>query len=135
MGLDMWLCKTAKPKTTKAFVQEFTPEGNELEEIKYWRKSNAIHNWFVQNVQDGVDKCIPHKVNIEQIKKLLETIKAVLKDRDRADELLPTQEGFFFGGTDYDEWYWGDLEETRDVLEKAVKDHEDGDEYEYHSSW
>ena len=25
--------------------------------VGYWRKANAIHNWFVQNVQDGRDEC------------------------------------------------------------------------------
>lgn len=24
-------------------------------EVMYWRKSNQIHNWFVKNVQNGVD--------------------------------------------------------------------------------
>jgi len=23
----------------------------------YWRKANQIHNWFVENVKDGVDNC------------------------------------------------------------------------------
>ena len=26
-------------------------------EVLMWRKANAIHNWFVQNVQKGVDDC------------------------------------------------------------------------------
>ena len=25
--------------------------------IMYWRKANAIHNWFVVNCQKGVDEC------------------------------------------------------------------------------
>ena len=25
--------------------------------VGYWRKANAIHNWFVQNVQDNRDEC------------------------------------------------------------------------------
>ena len=27
------------------------------EEVGYWRKANAIHKWFVDNVQDGNDDC------------------------------------------------------------------------------
>ena len=25
--------------------------------VAYWRKANAIHSWFVENCQDGVDEC------------------------------------------------------------------------------
>ena len=28
-----------------------------MEMVGYWRKQNAIHNWFVENVQDGIDDC------------------------------------------------------------------------------
>ena len=28
-----------------------------VEEAGYWRKANAIHRWFVENVQDGKDDC------------------------------------------------------------------------------
>ena len=28
-----------------------------FEEIAYWRKANAVHAWFVNTVQDGVDGC------------------------------------------------------------------------------
>ena len=28
-----------------------------FEEVAYWLKANHIHNWFVQNLQDGVDEC------------------------------------------------------------------------------
>lgn len=44
----------------------------------------------------------------------------VLEDSSVAEELLPIQEGFFFGGTKYDEWYWADLVETVEILEKAL---------------
>ena len=27
------------------------------EEAGYWRKSNHIHRWFVENLQDGIDDC------------------------------------------------------------------------------
>ena len=25
--------------------------------VAYWRKFNALHNWFVNNIQDGKDDC------------------------------------------------------------------------------
>lgn len=45
----------------------------------------------------------------------------VLEDPSVAEVLLPTQGGFFFGGTDYDEWYWQSLIDTREALEKILE--------------
>ena len=41
--------------------------------------------------------------------------------------------GFFFGGTDIDEYYYEDLEETVKIVEECEKYPED--EFTYHSSW
>lgn len=58
----------------------------------------------------------------------------VLEDASTASKLLPTQEGFFFGGTDYDEYYWRDLEFTKEQLERIlgmVEKDEDGWSWHY----
>jgi hypothetical protein len=53
--------------------------------------------------------------------------------------VMPTSSGFFFGGTDYDEWYLRDIENTIEILEKLRN--EDGTfgrkgyDYYYRSSW
>jgi len=105
-------------------------------EVMYWRKANAIHRWFVDNVQKGKDDCGSYSVDREQLKDLFETIKRVLDNHDLAEEELPTQSGFFFGGTEYDEWYWKDLERTYEKLNKLLKNKEIEDlDFEYHSSW
>lgn len=44
----------------------------------------------------------------------------VLEDDSMARKLLPTEEGFFFGGTGYDQWYWLDLEDTLTQLDKIL---------------
>ena len=36
------------------------------EQIGYWRKANAIHQWFVDNVQDGEDDCDYHREVTEE---------------------------------------------------------------------
>lgn len=41
-----------------------------------------------------------------------------------AQELLPTQQGFFFGSTDYDEWYLADLREYVKQAKEIIKDYE-----------
>jgi len=43
----------------------------------YWRKSNQIHNWFVQNVQDGKDECQESYVSHEKLQELLNECKEV----------------------------------------------------------
>ena len=99
----------------------------------YWRKANQIHRWFVENVQQGEDDCGDYYVGSEQLSELLELCKKVQADHSLAEELLPSASGFFFGGTDYDEWYYNDITNTIAILEEALED-EHGDFY-YSSSW
>lgn len=124
-----------------------------MEQVGYWRKANAIHNWFVDNVQYGEDDCHYHR---EVTKEMLELLKAtcevviqesklvpgklhngstykngreykeyidglVVEDSTTAERLLPTTSGFFFGGTDYDEWYIKDLKETIEIIDRVLE--------------
>jgi hypothetical protein len=96
--------------------------------VMYWRKANAIHKWFIDNRADGEDNCQPI---------------FVLADRTKADELLPTESGFFFGGTEYDDWYFQDLEYTQRRLTELLplmkrkndKGYCDNDTAVYQASW
>lgn len=101
----------------------------------YWRKANAIHNWFVQNVQGGKDDCQESWVSPEDIQKLLDVVNKVLADTTLAPELLPTADGFFFGGTEYSEWYWRDIEYTKKLLEKALDPAMKDWHFYYQASW
>jgi hypothetical protein len=49
--------------------------------------------------------------------------------------LLPTADGFFFGSTDYDEYYWSEIEETAKGLEKVLKLDTDKWDFYYRASW
>ncbi len=51
-----------------------------------------------------------------------------------AESLLPAQPGFFFGSTDYDQYYINDLKNTVKMLEPLLADGSSGDYY-YQSSW
>jgi len=109
MGLDMYLTRVEKDYN-----------GNETtSDVGYWRKANAIHNWFVQELADGVDECQEIKVTMEDLYRLRDLCKQLLKDRDdkEAQDKLPTTRGFFFGTTEYDEGYWYDLEKTALIID------------------
>ncbi len=58
----------------------------------------------------------------------------VIAEPALAQELLPTQSGFFFGGTEYDEYYVQDLDETITQIEKALELPEEWS-FVYQSSW
>ena len=149
MGLDMYL-------TAKRHVYEWgAPEQKELYqrlneafnsplgsvksveiEVAYWRKANAIHRWFVNNVQDGIDECQESEVTRGHLEELLLTIEQVLENHDLAPEKLPATDGFFFGSTDYDEWYFKDLEYTRDTIQKIMTHDPENRLYLYYqASW
>jgi hypothetical protein len=55
---------------------------------------------------------------------------------NRDPNLLPPQDGFFFGGTDIDEWYWQDLKNTIAQLDRVFALPQLSDlSFSYNSSW
>ena len=48
------------------------------EMIAYWRKANAIHAWFVNNIQDGVDDCRDARFTVDDMQTLVDLCKLVL---------------------------------------------------------
>ena len=147
MGLDMYL--SAKRYIWKSddrdnnvqdklneVMKDDLPEGMRVQEITvdamYWRKANAIHGWFVKNCQEGEDDCREYYVDREQIEELRTICKATLDGKDEG-ELEPT-EGFFFGSYEKDEWYYKDLQETVEGLDKVLT-LPNSYEFYYRSSW
>lgn len=102
--------------------------------VGYWRKANHIHKWFVENVQDGNDNCGEYEVGREQLCCLLDLCKKIMEKRDQAADILPTQDGFFFGSTEYDEGYFQDIQLTIDILQKSLAI-PSGWYFTYSSSW
>ena len=148
MGLDMYL--TAKryvsdyndaDKVLSTELMRHFPELSETQTIRevsvrvgYWRKANAIHKWFVTNVQKGTDDCNSYLVPREQLQELRDTCERVLAFRELATAQLPPASGFFFGNTDLDEWYYRDLEETIKIIDATLTLPVNWD-IEYQSSW
>jgi len=120
--------------TDVAFLTKRNPSISVEMKVGQWRKSNQIHQYFVNNCQDGRDDCREYYVDRENLVGLLDLCKQVLADKSKAEELLPTQDGFFFGDTEYDQWYYSDLTDTVEILENCLKMDDDWEFY-YQSSW
>lgn len=164
MGLDMYLegrlfCseysedKQKVDRLLEAVRKEFGPfeevSGNYKHltinvPLMYWRKANAIHKWFVDNCQEGVDECQKAYVSREQLEQLLALIEEIQAAKHSIDqtkvkalieEKLPPCEGFFFGSTDVDEFYFMDIDETQAALKCILAMPVQFDGYNYHSSW
>jgi len=102
--------------------------------VAYWRKANQVHGWFVKNVQRGEDDCGEYYVSHDKLKELVNTCTLAITNKD--PNLLPPQEGFFFGGTDIDEWYWHDLMNTINQLQPIISRTDfDKLSFYYQSSW
>ena len=138
MGLDMYLYGVKyyskyERDENKNYVRDKT-HIHKTEEI-YWRKANEIHAWVVDNCQYGEDDCYPHEVTEEQLVELKELCEEALNNPNKASELLPTRSGCFFGGTDYDEYYFEDLKHTVKEINRLLNSNYKYDWYEYCSSW
>jgi hypothetical protein len=145
MGLDMRLSArkfSAKfdEEQKKNLSSEF-PELNGLTvdevlvELGCWRKANAIHNWFVQNVQGGADNQIKHIVSNRKLEDLQNACLRTLENSAEAHNILPTKDGFFFGSTEYDEDYFECVKYSLNVVETALRLERAGWLIEYNSSW
>lgn len=44
----------------------------------------------------------------------------VIQDPSKANEIMPTMGGFFYGSTEYDEWYWRCLAETAKKIDRIL---------------
>lgn len=119
MGLDMYL-KASKfigygQDEKKAAIKAITGSIGKTDsdwvvvEINaaYWRKANAIHKWFVDNVQDGEDDCKDYDVSREQLIELRDLCNRVL-------EVAKVKKSKVHSGTTYKDG-------------KEVKEYEDGE--------
>jgi hypothetical protein len=152
MGLDMYLSKRTYVKNwdhmashERHTITVAGPSAASIkperitsieEEVGYWRKANAIHQWFVTHCQGGTDDCRDWYVSRTDLTALLETCTRVLADPTTAAELLPPQSGFFFGSTDIDEYfYWKNVRDTVALLESLLAEDTRHADFYYRSSW
>lgn len=105
--------------------------------VAYRRKANAIHRYFVENVQNWVDDCWDYLLTKEILEKLVVLCNKVLKSKDYslAYKLLPTLDWCFFGSTAIDERYIEHLQYTVKTLKDIIEKFDPDFNYYYSSSW
>lgn len=128
MGLDMYI--------------ELDNDWTKTESM-YWRKANAIHQYFVDTIQWWEDDCRYHLIDIDTIEdlldrceKILEREKDILSGKTKiAKSLLPTQDWFFFGSIAYDEHYMQDIKDCIKWIKEHMQDFKNWKKFYYISSW
>lgn len=147
MGLDMYLygIMTDKRKDLDA------PETGSYSQVAYWRKANQVHKWFSVRFIKKQDPWGTYRVSRDDIIGLLLTCKLLRKIKNKevsidnkyvntenflpqsvlsydeadfiASVLLPPDNiGCFFGSGIVDEGYWEQIDDTIDMLTKALDD-------------
>lgn len=146
MGLDMslWAKKYVSgrinsfvyPTELQSFQNDDTNCKFKTYKVGYWRKFNALHAYIVDRFADGEDNCQTIYLQATDLEEILDICKQIQADHSKAPELLPTRDGFFFGTTDYGEWYFWQIDKTVELLTKLlVPEITDIYDFEYDASW
>lgn len=116
-------------------IRPYTDEILELPELErkleaetkdYWEQYNAYFrkvNFLFKYFEDRGKMVDQYYAFVEQedVEDIIDKCEQILKDHNKAHELLPTQSGFFFGGTDYDEWYFHDVKDCLKQMKAYLK--------------
>ena len=113
MGLDINVTKIAKSmvKTNTDSWKDYEKLIDELNDIDcenfeflaYFRKVNFLFEIFSGSLNEEETTAVITRGEMEE---LIEKCEFVLNNRDKASEILPTCDGFFFGSLDYDDYYF-----------------------------
>ena len=113
MGLDINVTKIAKSmvKTNTNSWKDYEKLIDELNDIDcenfeflaYFRKVNFLFEFFSGSLNEEETTAVITRGGMEE---LIEKCEFVLNNRDKASEILPTCDGFFFGSLDYDDYYF-----------------------------
>lgn len=96
-----------------------------ISDIGYFRKVNFLMSFF-----NYYDNCVFRKVEKSELEDLRERCYKILsaKKKERqalAEDLLPTQSGFFYGSTEYNEYYFDDVKEVKEWVEGVLENLDD----------
>lgn len=95
--------------------------------VGYWRKFDALHQWFVNNTQQGHDDCRAAFVSVDTLVELEEQLEQVSDDPQSASEHFTA---------DIDETLEeSDVDYTLTILHHAKRLQEQGWDIHYRASW
>lgn len=174
MGLDMYLyaSKSINDENVEQ-IKKLTgtnnlPNGNLIPSIHiqqlvgYWRKVNAVHGWFVNEIAGGDDECQEIQVSKQELENLRDDCIVALANPDRDYQIkntkvlyqlmdylnsletpiepatytnpVPPVDGFFFGSNELTEYYYSQLEYTIDLITNLLE-LDDDFSFHYQASW
>ena len=118
--------KKIQQEVSKWYKKQPNTDKYGISEIGYFRKVNFLMAFF--NYEGN---CEFKEIAKSELEDLVERCNAILtttkkKDRqEKAEDLLPTQSGFFYGSTEYDKYYYDDVKEVRDWASGVLNDLKD----------
>lgn len=87
-----------------------------------FRKVNALQGYFEDNfeeIQNGEEFYFDEE-HILKLKKVTDWILKNKDDKDYISKYLPPADGFFYGSSDVDEWYFQDVEHINKVMREIM---------------
>lgn len=142
MGLDQYFFKKKRDS-----VEALLHEEDDDNEVGYFRKCNMLRSWMIMNAgYPAGGNCIDHPVSKETLEKLVVDCDKVLavknekastnKARNVCVQTMPTQSGFLFGSTEYDERYFNDVKNIKDTVQSIINSIDfEKEEIVYHEWW
>lgn len=115
-----------RPYTDKILELPELEEQLQKEADDYWEQYNAYFrkvNFLFKYFEDRgkmVDQYYAF-VEEEDVEDIIDKCERILKNHELACQLLPTQSGFFFGSTDYDDWYFSDVKDCLRQMKQYLK--------------
>lgn len=109
-----------------------------VHEIAYFRKSNWLHGYLDRLCEERANRpignCHYFVFSQRDLNNLLNTCREVVKSKSTkiAKELLPPCKGCFFGSYEIDEYYFDDIQDFIDIMQKFE---EDNNVYLYYAWW
>lgn len=132
------------PKEDDPAIAEFLPLYTPFEsmpdyksifkQVAYWRKFNALHQWFVTHVQLGIDNCGLYELDQDVLRSCHDTLEEAFYKKNHY--ILPPTQGFFWGSTEIDDYYWNNVEEAIQTISSLIDNTDWATErLFYQSSW
>lgn len=129
---------------TPAIAKRLNTEGHGAVvrvQIAQFRKFNALHGYIKKRVGE-IENLQEVPIN-DLIDEMYEDCKLILATKDSKDgnadaiQRMPPTEGFFFGSTEVDRWYYNDMKELHDLLSDLIKISEmnDSTAFSYRAWW